>query len=86
VDLKKRPDYFAFIVNVPGEVKSDLRKIPLALMALLEKNPGFNHVDIPQPANNSSQIEIQIQIHDKYDMEQIGVAQGEILKYFSEHF
>jgi hypothetical protein len=82
VDLKKRPDYFAFIVNVPGEVKSDLRKIPLALMALLEKNPGFNHVDIPQPANNSSQIEIQI--HDKYDMEQIGVAQGEILKYFAE--
>jgi hypothetical protein len=53
-------------------------------MALLEKNPGFNHVDIPQPANNSSQIEIEIQIHDKYDMEQIGVAQGEILKYFSE--
>jgi hypothetical protein len=51
-------------------------------MALLEKNPGFNHVDIPQPANNSSQIEIQI--HDKYDMEQIGVAQGEILKYFAE--
>ena len=80
VDLKKRPDYFAFIVNIPGEVKSNFREIPLALMALLEKNPGFNYVDITQPSNSSNQIEIQI--HDKYDMEQIGVAQGEILKYF----
>jgi sugar-specific transcriptional regulator TrmB len=84
VDLKKRPDYFAFIVNIPGEVKSNFRETPLALMALLEKNPGFNYVDITQSANNSNQIEIQI--HDKYDMEQIGVAQGEILKYFSEQF
>jgi hypothetical protein len=84
VDLKKRPDYFAFIVNIPGEVKSNFREIPLALMALLGKNPGFNYVDITQSANNSNQIEIQI--HDKYDMEQIGAAQGEILKYFSQQF
>jgi len=80
VDLKKRPDYFAFIVNIPGEAKSNFREIPLALMALLEKSPGFNYVDITQSGNNSNQIEIQI--HDKYDMKQIGVAQGEILKYF----
>jgi hypothetical protein len=82
VDLKKRPDYFAFIVNIPGEVKSNFREIPLALMALLEKNPGFNYVDITQSAKSANQIEIQI--HDKYDMEQIGIAQEEILKYFGE--
>ena len=84
VDLKKRPDYFAFIVNIPGELKSNFREIPLALMTLLEKNPGFKYVDISQPALSSNQIEIQI--HDKYDMDQIGIAQEEILKYFSKRF
>lgn len=84
VDLKKRPNYFAFIVNIPGELKSNFREIPLALMALLEKKPGFNYVDIAQPALDAKQIEIQI--HDKYDMEQIGIAQEEILKYFSQKF
>ncbi len=84
VDLKKRPDYFAFIVNIPAEFKSDFHEIPLALMDLLEKNPGFKYVDISQPASNSNQIEIQI--HDKYTMVQLGTAQSEILRYFSEHF
>jgi len=84
VDLKKRPDYFAFIVNIPAELKSNFHEIPLALMNLLEKNPGFKYVDISQPASNSNQIEIQI--HDKYEMEQLATAQSEILKYFSEQF
>jgi hypothetical protein len=84
VDLKKRPDYFAFIVNIPAELKSNFHEIPLALMNLLEKNPGFKYVDISQPASNSNQIEIQI--HDKYDMDQIGIAQEKILKYFSNRF
>lgn len=84
VDLKKRPDYFAFIVNIPAELKSNFHEIPLALMDLLEKNPGFKYVDISQPASNSNQIEIQI--HDKYEMEQLGTAQKEILAYFSKQF
>lgn len=84
IDLKKRPDYFAFIVNIPVEFKSNFREIPLALMNLLEKNPGFKYVDISQPVLSSNQIEIQI--HDKYEMEQIGIAQEEILKYFSKQF
>jgi len=84
VDLKKRPEYFAFIVNIPDQLKSNFHEIPLALMSLLEKNPGFKYVDISQPVLNSNQIEIQI--HDKYEMEQLGIAQEEILKYFSKRF
>jgi hypothetical protein len=82
IDLKKRPDHFSFIVTIPSNFETNFREIPLALMALLEKKPGFNYVDIAQPALDAKQIEIQI--HDKYDMDQIGIAQEEILKYFSQ--
>lgn len=84
VNLKRRPEYFSFIVKIPSNFKSNFSEIPLALMDLLEDNPGFQHVDITQIGNESNQIEIQI--FDKYEMKQINEAQNEILNYFKKRF
>ena len=84
VNLKRRPEYFSFTVKIPSSFKSNFSEIPLALMDLLENNPGFQHVDITQIGNESNQIEIQI--FDKYEMKQIHEAQNEILNYFKKRF
>jgi hypothetical protein len=84
INLKRRPEYFSFTVKIPSNFKSNFSEIPLALMDLLENNPGFQHVDIAQIGNESNQIEIQI--FDKYEMKQINEAQNEILNYFKRRF
>lgn len=84
INLKRRPEYFSFTVKIPSNFISNFSEIPLALMDLLENNPGFKHVDIMQIGNEPNQIEIQI--FDKYDMKQINEAQNEILKYFKRRF
>ena len=84
VNLKRRPEYFSFTVKIPSNFISNFSEIPLALMDLLENNPGFKHVDIMQIGNEPNQIEIQI--FDKYQMKQINEAQNEILNYFKKRF
>ena len=84
IDLKKRPDHFSFIVTIPSNFETNFREIPLALMDLLEQTPGFKYVDISQPMSESHQMTIEI--HDTYTMEQIAIAQTEILKYFEKRF
>ena len=84
IDLKKRPDHFSFIVTIPSNFESNFREIPLALMDLLEQKPGFKYVDISQPMADTYQMTIEIR--DAYTMEEIAVAQTEILKYFEARF
>jgi hypothetical protein len=84
IDLKKRPDNFSFIVTIPSNFESNFREIPLALMDLLEQKPGFKYVDISQPMADTHQMTIEIR--DAYTMEEIAVAQTEILKYFEKRF
>ena len=84
IDLKKRPDHFSFIVTIPSNFESNFREIPLALMDLLEQKPGFKYVDISQPMADTHQMTIEIR--DAYTMEEIAVAQTEILKYFEARF
>ena len=84
IDLKKRPDHFSFIVTIPSNFETNFREIPLALMDLLEQIPGFKYVDISQPLTETHQMTIEI--HDTYTMEQIAIAQAEILKYFEKRF
>jgi hypothetical protein len=84
IDLKKRPDHFSFIVTIPSNFETNFREIPLALMDLLERKPGFKYVDISQPLVATHQMTIEIR--DVYTMEQIALAQAEILKYFEKRF
>lgn len=84
IDLKKRPDHFSFIVTIPGNFETNFREIPLALMDLLEQKPGFKYVDISQPMADTHQMTIEIR--DDYTMEEIAVAQTEILQYFEKRF
>ena len=84
IDLKKRPDHFSFIVTIPSNFESNFREIPLALMDLLEQKPGFKYVDISQPMADTHQMTIEIR--DAYTMEEIAVAQSEILQYFEKRF
>ena len=84
IDLKKRPDHFSFIVTIPGNFETNFREIPLALMDLLEQKPGFKYVDISQPMADTHQMTIEIR--DDYTMEEIAVAQTEILQYFERRF
>jgi hypothetical protein len=80
VELKKRPDHFSFLINIPSLHESKLSEAPLAIMSILEKKPGFQSVDVAPQANDSRSIKIDI--WDKYTMAQITVAQQEILDYF----
>ena len=84
IDLKKRPDHFSFIVTIPNNFETNFREIPLALMDLLEQKPGFKYVDISQPVADTHQMTIEIR--DTYTMEEIAVAQSEILQYFEKRF
>ncbi len=84
IDLKKRPDHFSFIITIPSNFESNFREIPLALMDLLEQKPGFKYVDISQPMADTHQMTIEIR--DAYTMEEIAVAQSEILQYFEKRF
>jgi len=84
IDLKKRPDHFSFIVTIPSSFETNFREIPLALMDLLEQKPGFKYVDISQPLADTHQMTIEIR--DSYTMEEIAVAQTEILQYFEKRF
>jgi len=79
VELKKRPDHFSFIINVPSLYELNLREAPLAIMSILERKPGFQSVDVAPQAKDSRSIKIDI--WDKYTMAQITVAQQEILDY-----
>jgi hypothetical protein len=79
IDLKKRPEFFAFIIGLPKGTAGVNNLIPLELMSALEQHPGFHAVDINQTPGISHVIEIQI--HDKYTMNQIGIAQDVILNY-----
>jgi hypothetical protein len=80
VELKKRPDHFSFLIKIPSLYESKLSEAPLAIMGLLEKNPGFQSVDVARQSNDSRSIKIDI--WDKYTMSQISIAQQEILDYF----
>jgi len=84
IDLKKRPDHFSFIVTIPSNFESNFREIPLALMDLLEQKPGFKYVDISQPMAETHQMTIEIR--DAYTMDEIAIAQSEILQYFEKRF
>jgi len=84
IDLKKRPDHFSFIVTIPSNFESNFREIPLALMDLLEQKPGFKYVDISQPMAETHQMTIEIR--DDYTMDEIAIAQSEILQYFEKRF
>ena len=84
IDLKKRPDHFSFIVTIPSNFETNFREIPLTLMDLLEQKPGFKYVDISQPIADTHQMTIEIR--DAYTMEEIAVAQSEILQYFETRF
>jgi hypothetical protein len=84
IDLKKRPDHFSFIVTIPSNFETNFREIPLALMDLLEQRPGFKYVDISQPLAETHQMSIEIR--DNYTMEQIAIAQSEIIQYFEKRF
>jgi len=84
IDLKKRPDHFSFIVTIPKNFETNFREIPLALMDLLEQKPGFKYVDISQPLADTHQMTVEIR--DAYTMEEIAVAQSEILQYFEKRF
>jgi hypothetical protein len=53
-------------------------------MDLLEQKPGFKYVDISQPIADTHQMTIEIR--DTYTMEEIAVAQSEILQYFEKRF
>ena len=79
LDLKKRPNFFAFIIGLPNGTAGANNLIPLELMSALEQHPGFHAVDINQTPGINHVIEIQI--HDKYTMNQIGIAQDVILNY-----
>ena len=82
IDLKKRPDHFSFLINIPSLYERNFREIPLTIMGLLEAKPGFHSVDVVQSSADSRHIKIDI--WDKYTMEQISVAQAQILEYFSK--
>ena len=84
IDLKKRPDHFSFIVTIPSNFETNFREIPLTLMDLLEQKPGFKYVDISQPIADTHQMTIEIR--DDYTMEEIAVAQTQILQYFEKRF
>ena len=84
IDLKKRPDHFSFIVTIPSNFETNFHEIPLALMDLLEQKPGFKYVDISQPMADTHQMTIEIR--DAYTMEEIAIAQSEILQYFEKRF
>ena len=84
IDLKKRPDHFSFIVTIPSNFEINFREIPLALMDLLEQKPGFKYVDISQPMAETHQMTIEIR--DVYTMDEIAIAQSEILQYFEKRF
>lgn len=84
IDLKKRPDHFTFIVTIPSNFESNFHEIPLALMDLLEQRPGFKYVDISQSDGETHKMSIEIR--DNYTMEQIAIAQSEILQYFDKRF
>ncbi len=84
IDLKKRPDHFSFIVTIPSNFETNFREIPLALMDILQQKPGFKYVDISQPLAETHQMTIEIR--DAYTMDEIAVAQSEILQYFERRF
>ena len=84
IDLKKRPDHFSFIVTIPSNFETNFREIPLALMDILQQKPGFKYVDISQPLAKTHQMTIEIR--DAYTMDEIAVAQSEILQYFERRF
>ena len=81
VELKKRPDHFSFQIKLPVSNKN-LRDVPFAIMGLLENRPGFHSVDISHVSGDSRNIKIDI--WDKYTMDQISIAQDEILEYFGK--